>query len=310
MRPPAKPAVGARFGGYLLVAALAVSLPANVVLLWRPAPAARTAGDGDRALSAEERKAARRRKIERNVAACQRGLGDLRVRWETWERARRDMAALDFDQDGFSKRKQNLALESSVRRQFAQLVSAGRALYADVRVECREALCLLSSTSAEAPQIFDKLQDDEWIRTNVRQGDWGSGVAFVKLREQPLADGRAILRGVLEAFKRSGAIESCASRNALDGSLNARVDLSSEDDNLDDRPPGFSVHVGGTLVGSRLGDCVTLALESAMRATPLPPRHSSATELAALITPPPPLPPPPLPSGPKDVPRRPGLSFD
>jgi hypothetical protein len=152
------------------------------------------------------------------------------------------------------------------------------------------------------------------VQSRVETGTWGPGVAFWRLRERPLADGRVILQEALAAFRRTRTVESCQRRSRGYGTLAVRLDLGTDGADPAEGPPAFGIHVGGELASTPLGSCIAGALREAMTALRLPERASSASVLATFTgnAPPPLAPPPPAspPPGYTDVPRQAGLSYD
>jgi hypothetical protein len=94
------------------------------------------------------------------------------------------------------------------------------------------------------------------------------------------AEGIDLLRAAVTTFRKSGAIERCQARFKDEGTLETRINLVGDEDDLEDAPLGLTLRIGGRLAGTPLGDCIAAELRRALDAVTLPPRYETGVVFA------------------------------
>ena len=89
-----------------------------------------------------------------------------------------------------------------------------------------------------------------------------------------------LIRDAVATFRVSGAIERCQERFHDDGTLETRINLVGNEDEVEDEPMGLSVRVGGKLAGTPLGDCLMAELRPILDRVSLPPESESGVVFA------------------------------
>ncbi|WP_437565695.1 hypothetical protein [Sorangium sp. So ce542] len=141
-------------------------------------------------------------------------------------------------------------------------------LPASVEVECRGNTCRVAREGADASD--GPVVDIDWARRNVRDVASTRNEIYYGLRGADEASGFDILMDIIVSIRQAGSIDDCTARFHDAGTLEVRFNLREDEDDTDEFPPGLSFDVSGRLVGTRLGECISDALQHACNSVDLP----------------------------------------
>jgi hypothetical protein len=161
-------------------------------------------------------------------------------------------------------------------------------------LECRAELCQVrvSGPSREAVgRAWQALNSDVRLRKEVdgymREGgdpviDLSTGKGGFDLEmyifTRSAANATAEIHALVEQFRTSGAIESCAASGSDRGVLEVRLSVVPEG-------PSLSVALGGSLGGTEVGRCISEKLMEVVQQFQLPPGTSNGTVYAGITSP-------------------------
>ena len=167
------------------------------------------------------------------------------------------------------------SLTAALAQQFPSLPALG------IRAECRGALCRVFIPPAlHGSEALTQFRESQFVGENLRE--IASDRDDVLSQQQKYPDsirGSDILQNALQDFESSGAVEECQAKFAGEGTLDAEVTIVSPDQAEGDQgtAPGISVHAGGRLQGTQLGNCIDTAFRHALMAIALPDHYDGAS---------------------------------
>jgi hypothetical protein len=266
---------------------LAASLAANALLITRPRTGAVGAGSPSPTAARPEPPPLLRQAGVAAAAAppdfpsCHERVASLEAQLAVMERKiERNRSLFDV----FERATPDPAVSAQFGAELRQHLTGDGGTPPPVAVQCRGRICCITAEpDAGAMASLHSFEETLARRDRVRGGlSWKSpSQACLHLRspDDP-PEGIDLLRAAVTAFRKSGAIERCQTTFEDEGTLETRINVVSDEDDLEDEPLGLTLRVGGRLAGTPLGDCIAAALRRALDAVKLPPRYETAVVFA------------------------------
>jgi hypothetical protein len=224
------------------------------------------------------------------LGSCQRQLAEARQALTT---ATEDQAQLIEPKKRFTEGVRKPGMETRISPLVDNALSSVREL-TPYSLECRADLCQVrvSAPSRDAAQrAWQALNTDPRLKKDfdgfMREGGepvvdvtTGKGEFDVDLYifTRSAADATAEIHGLVEAFRTSGVVESCAAPGNDRGVLEVRLSVVPEG-------PTLSAAIGGSLAGTDVGKCISERLMEAVQQFKLPPGTSNGTVYASIASP-------------------------